>query len=87
MSEEPFYQAAVTDSHFKEFEMGNNKDPDKTRPGEMPPGNFHYNPGNMSGKSIGNAKRHKDDVAVPLDQEETDRKKSLTPRCISIPKD
>ena len=25
--------------------MGNNKDPNKTRPGEMPPGKFHFNPG------------------------------------------
>ena len=32
--------------------MGNNKDPNKTRPGEMPPGKFHYNPGNMSGKTL-----------------------------------
>jgi len=49
-------------------EMGNSKDPNKIRPGEMPPGKFHYNPGNMSGKKIGNAERHEDDVAVPLDQ-------------------
>jgi hypothetical protein len=48
--------------------MSNNKDPNKTRPGEMPPGKFHYNPGNMSGKTIGNAERQKDDVAVPVDQ-------------------
>ena len=32
--------------------MGNNKDPNKIRPGEMPPGTFHYNPGNMSGKKL-----------------------------------
>jgi hypothetical protein len=49
-------------------EMGNNKDSNKTRPGEMPPGKFHFNPGNMSGKKIGNAERHEDDVAVPADQ-------------------
>jgi hypothetical protein len=30
--------------------MGNNKDPNKIRPGEMEPGTFHFNPGNMSGK-------------------------------------
>jgi hypothetical protein len=34
----------------------------------MPPGKFHFNPGNMSGKKIGNAERHEDDVAVPADQ-------------------
>jgi hypothetical protein len=48
--------------------MGNNKEPSKTRPGEMPSGKFHYNPGNMSGKTIGNAERHEDDVAVPQDE-------------------
>jgi hypothetical protein len=25
--------------------------PDQQQPGEKPPGKFHYNPGNMSGKS------------------------------------
>jgi hypothetical protein len=49
--------------------MGNNKDPKKPQPGEMPEGKFHYNPGNMSGKKIGNAQRHEDDAAVPLDKE------------------
>jgi hypothetical protein len=48
--------------------MGNNKDPHKPRRGEMQPGKFHYNPGNMSGKKIGNSERYKDDVAIPLDQ-------------------
>jgi hypothetical protein len=51
--------------------MSNNKDPNKTRPGEMPPGKFHFNPGNMSGKKIGNAERSKDDAAVPQDQNAT----------------
>jgi hypothetical protein len=49
--------------------MGNNEDPNKTRPGEMPPGKFHFNPGNMSGKRIGNAEREEDDAAVLLDQQ------------------
>jgi hypothetical protein len=31
----------------------NNKDPNQKQPGEKEPGTFHYNPGNMSGKSIG----------------------------------
>jgi hypothetical protein len=31
--------------------MGNNKDPNKKQPGEKQPGTFHYNPGNMSGKT------------------------------------
>jgi hypothetical protein len=37
--------------------VGNNKDPNKKRLGEKEPGTFHFNPGNMSGKS---AQRHKD---------------------------
>ena len=31
--------------------MGNNKDPNKKRPGEKEEGTFHFNPGNMSGKT------------------------------------
>jgi hypothetical protein len=33
--------------------MVNNKNPQEKQPGEKPPGKFHYNPGNMSGKKIG----------------------------------
>jgi hypothetical protein len=33
--------------------VGNNKDPNVKRPGEKESGTFHYNPGNMSGKTIG----------------------------------
>jgi hypothetical protein len=42
--------------------MGNNKDPNKKRPGEKESGTFHYNPGNMSGKT---ASRRKDPSAKP----------------------
>jgi hypothetical protein len=31
--------------------MGNNKNPNQKRRGEKQPGTFHYNPGNMSGKT------------------------------------
>ena len=31
--------------------MRNNKNSDKKRPGDNPPGTFHYNPGNMAGKT------------------------------------
>jgi hypothetical protein len=31
--------------------VSNNKDPNKRRPGEKEDGTFHYNPGNMSGKT------------------------------------
>jgi hypothetical protein len=37
--------------------VGNNKDPNQKQPGEKEPGRFHYNPGNMSGKTIGTHKR------------------------------
>jgi hypothetical protein len=32
--------------------MANNKNPNLKQPGEKEPGTFHYNPGNMSGKTI-----------------------------------
>jgi hypothetical protein len=32
--------------------MANNKNPNQKQPGEKEPGKFHYNPGNMSGKTI-----------------------------------
>jgi hypothetical protein len=36
--------------------VANNKNPDQKQPGEKEPGKFHYNPGNMSGKTIGTNK-------------------------------
>jgi hypothetical protein len=36
--------------------MANNKNPTQEQPGEKAPGKFHYNPGNMSGKTIGSRK-------------------------------
>jgi hypothetical protein len=36
--------------------MANNKNSNQKQPGEKEPGTFHYNPGNMSGKSIGTSK-------------------------------
>jgi hypothetical protein len=32
--------------------MSNNRNPNQKQPGEKDPGKFHYNPGNMSGKTI-----------------------------------
>jgi hypothetical protein len=32
--------------------MADNKNPNEKRPGEKPPGKYHYNPGNQSGKTI-----------------------------------
>jgi hypothetical protein len=31
--------------------MSNNRNPNEKLPGEKQPGKFHYNPGNMSGKT------------------------------------
>jgi hypothetical protein len=36
--------------------MANNKNPNVKQPGEKMPGKYHYNPGNMSGKTAGNNK-------------------------------
>jgi hypothetical protein len=36
--------------------VANNKNPNQKQPGEKEPGTFHYNPGNMSGKTIGTNK-------------------------------
>ena len=41
--------------------MGNNKDPNKKRPGEKEPGTFHYNPGNMSGKAAEGCKNQSEE--------------------------
>jgi hypothetical protein len=40
--------------------MANNKNPTQKQPGEKEPGTFHYNPGNMSGKTIGTNKDDSD---------------------------
>ncbi len=32
--------------------MANNKNPKQKQPGEKEPGKLHYNPGNMSGKTV-----------------------------------
>ncbi|MGC1563780.1 MAG: hypothetical protein WA820_28575 [Bradyrhizobium sp.] len=32
--------------------MADNRNPKEKQPGEKPPGKYHYNPGNQSGKSI-----------------------------------
>ena len=36
--------------------MANNKNPNHKQPGEKEPGTFHFNPGNMSGKTEGTPK-------------------------------
>ena len=48
--------------------MGNNKNPNQKRPGEKEPGTFHYNPGNMSGKT--EEKRQDIELAKKQDRNE-----------------
>jgi hypothetical protein len=36
--------------------VANNKDPKQKQPGEKEAGTFHFNPGNMSGKTVGTSK-------------------------------
>jgi hypothetical protein len=40
--------------------VSNNKNPNQQQPGEKEEGTFHYNPGNMSGKTIGSGKKDAD---------------------------
>lgn len=40
--------------------MANNKNPNQKQPGEKEPGKYHYNPGNMSGKTIESGKDEAD---------------------------
>ena len=40
--------------------MANNKDPNQKQPGEKEPGKYHYNPGNMSGKTMDSCKPESD---------------------------
>lgn len=41
--------------------MANNKNPNEKQPGEKAPGKYHYNPGNMSGKTGEEAPEKKSD--------------------------
>jgi hypothetical protein len=47
---------ANTSKNHRSMRVGNNKDPNQKQPGEKQPGKFHYNPGNMSGKTAGTKK-------------------------------
>jgi hypothetical protein len=44
-------KSRATAQRVKEYAMGNNKNPNQKQPDEKEPGKFHYNPGNMSGKT------------------------------------
>jgi hypothetical protein len=53
--------------------VANNKNPNQRQPGEKEPGTFHYNPGNMSGKTVGS---HKDDADQELNNADTIHKRN-----------
>jgi hypothetical protein len=55
--------------------VGNNKNPDQKRPGEKEPGTFHFNPGNMSGKTGDADKKAKRDAGGPRGRDERPDKK------------
>jgi hypothetical protein len=40
--------------------MADKRDPKQKQPGEKPEGKYHYNPGNMSGKTIESTKGESD---------------------------
>jgi hypothetical protein len=54
--------------------VANNKNPTKKQPGEKEPGTFHYNPGNMSGKTIGAKKDESEQSDDDSRHEQQDKK-------------
>ena len=52
--------------------MANNKNPNQKQPGEKKAGKFHYNPGNMSGKTIGS----KDEFERQADADKVNRRRA-----------
>jgi hypothetical protein len=47
---------AVNMTNTKEYFVANNEDANQKQPGEKGPGKYHYNPGNMSSKTIDSGK-------------------------------
>jgi hypothetical protein len=54
----------------KSARVVNNKDPNEKQPGEKEPGKCHYNPGNMSDKTIDNGKDGSEQRADVRDRKE-----------------
>jgi hypothetical protein len=50
--------------------LSNNKNPNQHQPGEKEPGTYHYNPGNMSGKSS-ETKKDKPHPAADKDEHQS----------------
>ena len=55
-------------SKSQEYAVGNNKNPNEKQPGEKEPGTFHYNPGNMSGKTAGVIKKTESESQTNADK-------------------
>jgi hypothetical protein len=54
--------------------VANNKNPTQKQPGEKEPGTFHYNPGNMPGKTIGTNKDESEQSNRDSRREQQDKK-------------
>jgi hypothetical protein len=50
--------------------MANNKNPNEKQPGENPEGKYHYNPGNMAGKKLGDAEKTAENRGEPHEHKE-----------------
>ena len=53
--------------------MPNNKDLEQKKPGEKAPGKFHFNPGNMSGKTVKVGKDRSEEKPKTTEPGEGDR--------------
>lgn len=49
--------------------MANNKNPNVKQPGENPDGKFHFNPGNMAGKTPGDPEQTAENRGEPPDED------------------
>jgi hypothetical protein len=69
---------AVAVDSSKECSMANNKNPSEKQPGEKAAGKYHYNPGNMSGKTVktGKEEEQKNDVDKLQSRDEVADKRS-----------
>jgi hypothetical protein len=50
--------------------MANNNNPKDKQPGENPDGTYHFNPGNMAGKTPGDAEETEKNRGAPHDPNE-----------------
>jgi hypothetical protein len=68
------HKATAAKPAKKEHSVANNKNPNQKQPGEKEPGTFHYNPGNMSGKTIGASKDESEQSNADGRREQQDKK-------------